>query len=301
MEKKEEMRAGKVLIAGFRGQLGFELMKRCPAGIECRGVDLPEADITNREQVLGLCREFSPDVMINAAAYTAVSRAESEEEVARRVNVDGAENAALACRLSGCRLIHISTDFVFDGASRRPYRTTDQPAPLGVYGKTKLLGEEAVLKELPGAAVIRTSWLYSSHGKNFVKTMLAVMAEGEQLKIVSDQVGSPTWAGSLAEALWEAVRRPDFRGIHHWSDNGFTSWFEFAVAIQEEAVSLGLLRGKTEIVPISGIDYPDPVARPAYSVMDTSETRRELGMNGSPWRDNLRIMLNELAALNPES
>jgi dTDP-4-dehydrorhamnose reductase len=292
---KEETNVGKVLVTGSRGQLGFELMKRCTAGIECRGVDLPEADITSMEQVLGLCGEFSPDVLINAAAYTAVDRAESEEEAARRVNVDGAANAASACRVSRCRLIHISTDFVFDGASRRPYRITDKPAPLGVYGKTKLLGEEAVLKELPGAAVVRTSWLYSSHGKNFVKVMLALMAEGEQLKIVSDQVGSPTWAGSLAEALWAAVSRPDFRGIHHWSDNGSTSWFEFAVAIQEEAFKLGLLQGKVEIVPVRGVDYQALAARPAYSVMDTSETRRELGMNGSPWRDNLRIMLKELA------
>ncbi len=299
---KKRTGRGKILVTGSKGQLGYELMKRCPAGTECLGVDLPDADITSREQVVRLCREFSPDVLINAAAYTAVDRAETEEEAARRVNVDGAENAAAACRLSGCRLIHISTDFVFDGASHRPYRVTDQPAALGVYGETKLLGEKAVLKELPEAAVVRTSWLYSSHGRNFVKTMLSLMAEGKQLKIVSDQVGSPTWAGGLAEALWEAVRVPGFSGIHHWSDNGAASWYEFAVAIQEEAVSLGLLAGKTRIEPIKGRDYPSPAARPAYSVLDTSETRQALGMEGKQWRENLKIMLRELKKKeNPEA
>jgi dTDP-4-dehydrorhamnose reductase len=294
VEKKEETKAGKVLVTGSSGQLGYELMKRCPAGTECRGVDLPEVDITSREQVLGLCGEFRPDVLINAAAYTAVDRAESEEEAARRVNVEGAENAASACRLLGCRLIHISTDFVFDGASRRPYRITDQPAPLGVYGKTKLLGEKAVLKELPGAAVVRTSWLYSSHGGNFVKTMLRLMGETEELRVVCDQVGSPTWAGGLAAALWLLVKRPEEKGIFHWSDLGVASWYDFAVAVYEEALLLGILRHGVQVIPVPSEAYPTQARRPSYSVMDTARIRDALGISGVHWRENLRTMLREM-------
>jgi dTDP-4-dehydrorhamnose reductase len=292
MEK--EKIAERVLITGSNGQLGYELQKRCPAGIECRGVDLPELDISRMDQVTQLCMEFKPDVLINAAAYTAVDRAESEEETARLVNVDGAGNLAAAVKSIGSRLLHISTDFVFDGASGRPYKVSDPPGPLGVYGKTKMLGEQAVLREIPDTVVIRTSWLYSSHGSNFVKTMLKLMAERKLLKVVCDQVGSPTWAGGLAAALWATVDRPGMKGIYHWSDNGVASWYDFTSAIQEEAVALGLLDGGTEILPIKGDDYPAPAPRPWYSVMDTFETRKELGMQGSHWRENLRIMLKEL-------
>ena len=291
---KEVRKAVKVLITGSNGQLGFELMKRCPGETECRGVDLPEIDITNRDHVNGLCDDFRPDVLINAAAYTAVDQAETEEEAAFAVNVDGAGNLAEAARSCGSRLIHISTDFVFDGASGRPYQVSDPAVPRGVYGKTKLLGEQAVLRELPDAVVIRTSWLYSSHGKNFVRTMLQLMGKGKPLKVVCDQVGTPTWAGGLAAVLWEAVRRPGLRGIYHWSDNGVASWYDFAVAIQEEAVRLGLLERIVEILPIKGEDHRTPAARPSYSVMDIADTRKKLGLQGTHWRENLRIMLREL-------
>ena len=291
---KEAREAVKVLITGSNGQLGFELRKFRPEEIECRGVDLPEIDITNRDQVIGFCEDFRPDVLINAAAYTAVDQAETEEETAYAVNVDGAGNLAEAARSCGSRLIHISTDFVFDGASGRPCRVSDPAVPLGVYGKTKLLGEQAVLRELPDAVVIRTSWLYSSHGKNFVKTMLQLMGKGSQIRAVCDQVGTPTWAGGLAAVLWEVVRRPGLRGIYHWSDNGVASWYDFAVAIQEEAVRLGLLERIVEVLPIRGKDYLTPAARPSYSVMDISKIKEELGVQGSHWRENLRIMLSEL-------
>ncbi len=290
----EVKKVEKVLITGSNGQLGFELRKRCPDEIEILGVDLPEADITDRDHVNGLCADFRPDVVINTAAYTAVDRAETEKKTAFAVNVDGAGNLAEAARSFGSRLVHISTDFVFDGASSRPYRVSDPASPLSVYGKTKLLGEQAVLRELPDAVVIRTSWLYSSHGRNFVRTMLPMMGNGKQIKVVYDQVGSPTWAGGLAAVLWEAVRRPVLRGTYHWSDNGVASWYDFAVAIQEEAVRLGLLEGFAEILPITGEDHPTQAARPFYSVMDTSEIRENLGIRGSHWRENLKIMLREL-------
>jgi len=284
----------RILITGSAGQLGFELLRRCPEGIECQGVDLPELDITNREQVARLAGDFRPEVLVNAAAYTAVDKAESDEAAALAVNVDGPANLAAVARKAGARMIHISTDFVFDGSGKRPYREDDPPDPLGVYGRTKLLGEEAVLRELPGAVIIRTSWLYSSHGNNFVQTMLRLMGEKPRLKVVDDQIGSPTWAGGLAEAVLTTIRNPKARGIYHWSDSGSLSWYQFAVAIQEEALVQGLLDKPVEIVPVPGSEYPTPARRPAYSVMDTSKISRELGLFPAPWRENLRLMLKEL-------
>ena len=284
----------KILIAGSLGQLGFELLKSKPGGTECLGADLPETDITNREQVLGICREYKPDLIINAAAYTAVDKAETDVELAAAVNIGGAANLAGAAESTGAKMIHISTDFVFDGSSGRPRREDDPTGPLGVYGRTKLEGEKAVLKESPGAVIIRTSWLYSSHGANFVKTMLRLMADGKTLKVVSDQVGSPTWAGGLAMAVWKAAGSGAMEGIYHWSDCGVASWYDFAVAIQEEALGLGLLKNPGEILPVPGEEYPTLAERPAYSVMDTSKIRDELGLPGVHWRKQLRMMMKEL-------
>jgi len=284
----------KVLIAGSGGQLGRELLKRVPSETECLGVDLPEVDITSGDQVRRLCADFRPDLLINAAAYTAVDRAEKENAAARAVNVDGAGNLAAAAEEAGARVIHVSTDFVFDGYSRRPYLETDPPGPLGVYGRTKLSGEREVTGAAPRAVIVRTSWLYSIHGNNFVKTMLRLMAEGQQVKVVCDQVGSPTWAGGLAVALWEIAGNPGMQGVYHWADLGEASWYEFASAIREEAMGLGIMKAAEEVLPVSTREYPTLAQRPAYSVMDTSKIRAELGIPGVPWRENLRTMLREL-------
>jgi dTDP-4-dehydrorhamnose reductase len=191
-------------------------------------------------------------------------------------------------------VIHVSTDFVFDGTQGRPYAPTDQPNPLGVYGRTKLAGEQAVQRCTPSAVIVRTAWVYSMHGHNFVLKMLRVMEERDEVSVVSDQVGAPTWSRSLAAALWAAVGCPDLRGIYHWTDAGVASRYDFAVAIQEEALAVGLLSRAVPIRPVQTHEYPTPARRPAFSVLDTGATRTALGMTAPHWRVNLRHMLREL-------
>jgi dTDP-4-dehydrorhamnose reductase len=282
----------KVLVTGCNGQLGHSLADTAPTTIDITGLDLPELDITNAAAVLKVCREIRPDAIVNAAAYTAVDQAESEAELAAAVNVDGPRNIAVAAREIGARLIHISTDFVFDGKSSVPYKPDAPTNSLSVYGKTKRDGELAVLEETSGAAlVIRTSWLYSKTGSNFVKTMLRLMSERDELGIVADQIGTPTWADSLAEAVWAFVGVPQQTGIFHWSDGGETSWQGFALAIQEEALSLGLLKKAIPIHAIKTEDYPTAASRPAYSVLDCSRTIQTINMQPTEWRSNLHKML----------
>lgn len=285
----------RVLVTGSGGQLGHELLKRVPEGIDCLGVDLPGFNLTDLVSCRRQVDEFRPSVIINAAAYTAVDRAESEPEAARAVNSLGAGNIAAAATGAGARLIHISTDFVFDGRNCKPYSPGDQPNPLSIYGETKLAGEREVFRENPDAAVVRTSWLYSSHGENFVKTMLRLMSARDELKVVSDQVGSPTWAGGLAKTLWRMTEKSGLAGVFHWSDLGVATWYDFAVAIGEEARDMGIFQDGPAIIPVGTEQFPTEALRPGYSVMDTSILRNSLGIHGEHWRVNLRKMLGELA------
>jgi dTDP-4-dehydrorhamnose reductase len=292
------MAGPRILLAGSGGQLGWELRQTRPASVELIAPAEGGFDITEPDQVQRLVDEHQPDWIINAAAYTAVDKAESESELAYAVNRDGAANLAAAAKRCGARLLQVSTDFVFDGQSSRPYRVDDRPNPIGVYGASKQAGDEAVLEQLGDrCAIIRTAWLYSAHGNNFVKTLLRLMAERDRLGIVADQVGSPTWARGLALALWRAVE-VNLSGIHHWSDAGIASWYDFAVAIQEEAVALGLLNQACNIAPIRTEDYPTPAARPAYSVLDKTPTWQALDFEGTHWRGQLRAMLQQLEAMN---
>jgi dTDP-4-dehydrorhamnose reductase len=192
------------------------------------------------------------------------------------------------------RVIHVSTDFVFDGAQGRPYAPTDRTNPLGVYGRTKLAGELAVQSCAPSALIVRTAWVYSRHGHNFVLKMLRAMKERAEVRVVSDQVGAPTWSRSLAVALWGAAAHPDLQGIHHWTDAGVASRYDFAVAIQEEALAIGLLSRNVPIRPVQSHEYPTLARRPPFSVLDTRTTRESLGMTAAHWRVNLRHMLGEL-------
>ena len=229
---------------------------------------------------------------MNAAAYTAVDQAESETELAMAVNVEGPRHVAAAARDVGARLVHISTDFVFDGRGARTYTPDTVPNPLSVYGQTKRDGELAVVDTMPDAAVVvRTAWLYSKTGSNFVKTMLRLMDERDQLSVVADQIGTPTWANSLANIVWAFARAESIAGIYHWTDGGQASWHEFAVAIQKEALSLGLLTRAIPIQAIATEDYPTAAIRPGYSVLDCTSTCNELGLRPAPWRRNLRHML----------
>jgi len=286
----------KILIIGCNGQLGHSLADTAPENTDMIGLDLPELDITDPTALLEICRKTRPDVIVNAAAYTAVDKAETDEALATAVNVEGPRNVAAAARDIGARIIHISTDFVFDGKSSTPYRADAPTNPLSVYGRTKRDGELAVLEEMPGASVvIRTSWLYSKTGSNFVKTMLRLMGERDELGIVADQFGSPTWADSLAEAVWGFVDSPEISGVFHWADAGETNWQEFAVAIQEEALSLGLLEKAIPIHAIKTADYPTAATRPPYSVLDCSSTQKAINMQPAEWRTNLHQMLKALA------
>ena len=283
----------RVLLVGSNGQLGRELQRCKPADMELLALDSSELDLREAEAVVARVNSFHPQVVINAAAYTAVDRAESEQETAFAVNGQGAGNLAQAARRVGAYLLQLSTDFVFDGAQSRPYLPTDRTNPLGVYGASKLAGEKLALAAYPdGVAIVRTAWLYSAFGNNFVTTMVRLMNERENIGVVADQVGTPTWGGGLAEALWQMCRLQP-KGINHWTDAGLASWYDFAVAIQEEGLACGLLAREISILPINAVAYPTPAKRPAYSVLDKTETWAVLGMTPPHWRVALRRMLLE--------
>jgi dTDP-4-dehydrorhamnose reductase len=285
----------KVFVVGSLGQLGLSLAETAPATVDFAGADLPELDILDAAALEARIAAERPGFVVNAAAYTAVDKAEDEPEIARLANVDGARNVAEAACNAGARVIYISTDFVFDGDKGTPYRPDDAPAPLSVYGATKLDGEAAVREATNGdAIVIRTAWLYSRFGHNFVKTMLRLMGEREELSVVADQRGTPTWAGSLAEVIWAAIGRDLPGGVYHWTDGGEASWYEFAAAIYQEARSSGLLDRDVEIRAIPTEEYPTPARRPAYSVLDCSATVAALGVEQHPWSERLQQMLAEM-------
>lgn len=284
-----------VLVTGAGGQLGFELARACPHGVNVTAADKHTCDITDDARLRSCVQEAAPDVIVNAAAYTAVDRAETDRETARAINVDGPENLAKIAAQSGIRLIHISTDFVFDGESGTAYHPEDKTNPLCVYGLTKRNGEIAVMTQAgQRATIIRTAWLYSVHGHNFVKRMLELMRERDSLRVVCDQVSTPTWAADLAHTIWQAVRVPEMAGIHHFTDAGVASWYDFAVAIHEEARATGLLRETVDIEPITSSQYPTPARRPSYSVLDSQATWRALGGPAKHWRESLRHMLSEM-------
>lgn len=283
-----------VLITGAGGQLGRELQLLAPVELRVVSLDRAALDIAEPEEVRRVFAELRPDWVINTAAYTAVDKAEGEEALALRINAEGAGHLAAACASTGTGLVHVSTDFVFDGESGRPYGPDATPAPLGAYGRSKLEGERAVLAAHPRALIVRTGWVYSRFGGNFVKTMLRLMAERESLAVVCDQIGTPTWARGLAQTLWAAVDRPLLQGVYHWSDAGVCSWYDFAVAIAEEGQAAGLLSRSPEVRPIPASEYPTPARRPACSVLDKQQSWRDLGVAPIHWRVQLRAMLQDL-------
>lgn len=288
----------KILLTGSDGQLGYELKRSLPDTHELIAVDRDELDITDQSAVLAFCETEQPQLIINAAAYTAVDKAEEDCDAAYAVNEAGARNLAKAARAVNARMVQVSTDFVFSGQQSRPYLPGDEAAPLGVYGASKHAGDEVVLSVLGDqACVVRTSWLYSAHGNNFVKTMLRLMRERDELGIVADQIGTPTWAATLAHCIWDLADKladNNASGIYHCADNGVASWYDFAAAIQEEALNLGLLEKGARLKAIRTVDYPTPAKRPAFSVMDKTKTEQLLQLTLPHWRVSLRNMLKEL-------
>jgi dTDP-4-dehydrorhamnose reductase len=280
----------KVLITGAGGQLGRALLGTAPAASELRAMGHAELDIADARSVAAQMQSFAPEVVLNAAAFTGVDAAESAPEAAARANSLGPAVLAAACRSAGAWLVHVSSDYVFDGGQARPYDTRARPKPLSVYGRSKLEGELAVARELPErSTVVRASWLYGA-GSGFPARMIALMQSRPQLSVVSDQVGVPTHAAGLARVLWAlAARRAP--GLMHWCDSGVASWYDFAVAIAEEGLRKGLLRSAPAIRPISSAEYPAPAARPPYSVLDKRATEQLLGLEAPHWRSALRETL----------
>jgi dTDP-4-dehydrorhamnose reductase len=284
----------KVLIAGSAGQLGRALQATAPASAEILAPPEAAFDILDRAAVQAVVAATRPDLLINAAAYTAVDKAESDPETAEAVNGTAAGTLAAAAAAVGARFAHVSTDFVFDGRSADPIPPDAPPAPLGVYGATKLSGERQVAAAHAAPLIVRTAWVYAAKGNNFVHTMLRLMRERPDVRVVSDQLGTPTHADSLARAIW-ALDAAGATGIHHWTDAGVASWYDFAVAIQEEALALGLLERAVPVVPIRTSDYPTPARRPAMSVLDKGSSWAITGP-AAHWRAELRLALEAIRA-----
>lgn len=280
----------KALIVGANGQLGRSLAANAPEGVAVVAHGSDALDITDAEAVHAVVAAERPDFLFNAAAYTAVDKAESDEAAALAVNATAVGHLAAAARAAAARFIHVSTDFVFDGRQGVPYAPDAPTAPIGAYGRTKLAGEAAAGAD---ALIVRTAWVYAPTGGNFVRTMLRLMAERPEVRVVADQVGTPTYAPGLAAALWTLAGQ-GARGIHHYTDSGAASWYDFAVAIQEEALAAGLLDRRVPVLPIATADYPTPARRPFYSVLDKTATFAALGQPAPHWRVQLRAMIEAI-------
>jgi dTDP-4-dehydrorhamnose reductase len=285
----------KALIFGAGGQLGRALAKTAPPDTALVALDRAQCDVTDPDAVARAIGAAAPDLVLNAAAYTAVDKAEAEPEAARRLNALAPGIIALAARAAGARTIHVSTDFVFDGAASTPYRPGDAAAPCSVYGRTKLEGERAVAAADSGALIVRSAWLYAAEGANFVNAMLSLMRTRGEVSVVCDQIGTPTWAPSLAAALWSLAGK-GARGLWHHTDCGVASWYDFAVAIAEEGLAAGLLAGPVSVRPIAAADYPTAARRPAFSLLEKAATWELLGKSAPHWRVNLRRNVQELKA-----
>ncbi len=292
----------KILLLGGNGQVGRELRRSLPALGELlvatrdgAGTDMV-ADLDRPESLGALVETLLPDVVVNAAAYTAVDKAEADREAAFRVNACAPAAIARACRTVDALLVHYSTDYVFDGRASCPCREEDATAPLGVYGASKLAGEEAIRASGARHAILRTAWVYAAHSRNFLLTMLRLAAERDELRVVADQFGAPTPAAWIADATAELLRQGVLEsGTWHLTTQGQTSWHGFATSIIDEAHALGLLRDKPIVLPIATANYPTPAQRPAYSVLDTTRLQQQFGIVPPDWRDGLKRTLREVA------
>ena len=285
----------KIVIIGNSGQLSYELVRILGEDTVCLGPE--DTDITKFDVVSETLAHLAPDVIINAAAYTAVDKAEEEQDLCHAINATAVENLAKYCKQANAFLVHVSTDYVFNGHKGSPYLPNDPIEPQGAYGKTKADGEKALLDILPEAScLIRTAWVYSAHGNNFVKTMLKLMADKPQLTVIDDQIGTPTWAKGLADACVSAAKNKTV-GVYHWTDEGVASWYDFALAIQELGLEKGFLDSAIPVLPIPSSQYPTPAKRPHYSVLDKTSAREAFATcNPTHWRKQLSAMMDELKA-----
>ena len=284
----------RLLVTGAAGQLGSEVAGLLGnAGHEVLTPSSRELDFLEADEVADAVGSLRADWVINCAAYTQVDKAEADADAAFCINREAPGRIAQAQAACGGRMLQVSTDFIFDGLQHRPYVETDRPNPLGVYGRSKLEGEQAVLQALPEAVVLRTAWVYGVRGHNFVKTMLRLALAGKPLRVVDDQVGTPSWARDIATAI-AALVTADARGVFHYTNAGETSWHGFACAILEEAALAGFDVRTESVTPIPTSAYPTPATRPAYSVLATEKIRPLLDTPIPDWRMSLKNMLQEL-------
>ena len=285
-----------ILLLGSNGQVGQELEKILSPKHKIIPLARPKIDLTQPDNLRQIIREIQPQIIINAAAYTAVDKAETEPELATAINVTAPQIIAEESQKLCCFLIHFSTDYVFDGQQTRPYQETDRTNPLGVYGQTKRAGEIAIEQTHPHHIILRTAWVYGTFGKgNFVKTMLRLGKERSEIGVVTDQIGSPTWAQDIADAIAHIIPQltPEIAGTYHYTNSGVISWYDFAVAIFAEAQHLGFPLTPPQVIPITTAEYPTLARRPAYPVLACGKISQLLGTYPPHWRQRLRLMLKD--------
>ena len=281
----------RILVTGVNGQLGSELkvLLNNEEAFEVTYLSRAELSLEKTEEIISILSKYNPELIIHCAAYTAVDKAESEIELADKINHLACKEIAQYCKSNDCRLISISTDYVFDGNSSIALSEKASVDPLNIYGKTKLLGEEATQRICPDSIIIRTSWVYSSYGNNFVKTMIRLMKEREEISVINDQIGSPTYAKDLAKAILKIIKSDNWvAGIYHYSNDAEISWYDFAEEIKK-------IKGYgTKINPIPTSSYPTPAKRPKFSLLDKSKIQNTYKVNVPFWKDSLKEMINLL-------
>lgn len=285
----------RVLVVGAGGQIGRALVEAAPASMLVRGLSRSELDIEVADDVAAMLRDWRPDVLVNAAAYTDVDGAEVHPDWAYAINAAAPCRLAAAASCVGVRMVHLSSDFVFDGAARLPYRPNTPTSPLGIYGASKAAGEHAVRAVMPDALIVRTAWIYAARGRNFVLTMLRLMSAAAPVRVVADQIGTPTHARSVARGLWGLVRK-GAAGTCHLTDDGVASWYDLAVTIGWMAYTRGLLARPPVVIPICTADFATVARRPAFSVLDCAATWPQLGYQPPTWDSELAVMLDEVSA-----
>ncbi len=279
----------KVAVTGANGQLGYQLAKKLADKVTLLALDRATLDIANSAKVVETLSAFAPDVIINAAAYTAVDKAEQEPELAKAINETGPENLAKVAATLGAVLIHVSTDYVFDGSSDKSYVETDATNPQSMYGLTKLNGEQAIAKNCAKHIILRTAWVFAEHGNNFVKTMLRLAQSKPELGVVADQIGGPTYAGDIAEAIISIVTQLKTEneqrfGIYHYSGTPYVSWHQFAVSIFDQALQQQLITHAPKVNAITTAQYPTPAKRPAFSMLNCSKIHQSFAILPSNWQ-----------------
>jgi len=281
----------KILVTGANGQLGMEIQQLAKAYplFEFIFTTREEMPLDNADAISTFISKHHPQYFVNCAAHTAVDKAESEKELAYKINTEAPGIIAKTCKENNVQLIHISTDYVFNGTGTVPYKESDATDPVNLYGDSKLQGEKKVMEFNPDAIIVRTSWVYSEFGKNFVKTMLRLMADKDQISVVSDQSGTPTYAADLAETILQIITSQQWTpGIYHFSNEGNITWYDFAVAIKE------LSGSSCKVNPIAASQYPTPAKRPGYSVLDKTKIKQAFGISIPPWRDSLKVCLDKI-------